>query len=108
MDREFLDLIECILLRPKMYCRNATSLPVLFTFIGGVCCGHRPPHGSGCLDGLNEYVNARYEKPPTDDCFETLISEFQRQPFFDACRAIVVIFRQWRKSIGLDSQIVGF
>jgi hypothetical protein len=108
MDRDFLDLIEHIILRPRMYCPHATSLAVLFTFIAGVCCGHRPPHGSGCLVGLSEYVNARFGKPPTNDCFETLASELQGEPFYDSCKAIVAIFREWRKSIGMDSQIAGF
>ena len=91
------ELIENIFLRPRMFCDTENLRELLF-FVAGVRCGQSPPHGSGCLPGIEDYVREKFRAARGESWTRVLLREFEDLPYLEACRAIADLLREWRKT----------
>lgn len=94
MSIESVELIEQVLLRPRMFCQAQTPRE-LIRFLEGICCGRHPPHGSDCLPGIDVFVRARFPQAPRGPWPETLLSEFEDQSFFEFTATVLSLIREW-------------
>jgi hypothetical protein len=90
------ELIEHVLLRPRMFCPEAETLRELMLFISGICVGRSPPHGRACVTRFADDVEARFGHPRNVSWTEVLLREFGGLPYLEACDAIVKLLRESR------------
>jgi hypothetical protein len=91
------DLVSNILRRPRMYC-SAETLRELLLFIEGVCCGCRPPHGSGVLDDFPRYIATRFNQTEGSNFAVILEEQYRDLPFLQASDAIHSLLKEWQSS----------
>jgi hypothetical protein len=89
------ELIELVFLRPRMFCRAGT-LRELMLFVGGVCTGRCPPHGSGCLAGFDNFLANRFGRSNLLPWTTILLDRFGDRDLFEASGAIAGLLHEWK------------
>ena len=93
-----LELIASIFARPRIYCDGVTTFQDVIMFVQGVCCGLKPPHASGTIPGLTEYLSSEFNVSPDQPWTRILLSQFGHLPLFDACDSVGKILGNWRQN----------
>ena len=92
-------LIEGVFARPRMFCADIATFRDVVIFAQGVCHGLKPPHGSGTLPGLSEYLAAMFGCSPNQSWPEILLSQFGHLPLHEACDKVPTVLRGWQPQI---------
>lgn len=96
-----IDLIEHVCLRPRMFFPfpESASYRELITYIGGICTGRNPPHGSGSLGGFADYFLSRTNSP---DFWKALDEELENKDFLEAAAHLASLIDDWKTETGVD------
>jgi hypothetical protein len=89
------ELARRILLRPRMYSSEATTLRDVLALMHGVAVGRYPPHGNGFLPGFSAFVMNRLRATERDYHKELLIA-FGEWPLDKACSAVLALLEEWK------------
>jgi hypothetical protein len=91
------EIAAMILKRPRMCFAETRTFRDVLALLHGVAVGRYPPHGSGFLDGFNNFVNARFKAPPVAE-YHTLLKHFGDRPLSEACKAVLDLLQEWKQS----------
>lgn len=96
-----IDLIEYACLRPGMFFpfSKSASYRELIAYIGGICTGRNPPHGSGSLGGFADYFLCRTN---STDFWKALDEELKNKDFLEAAAHLACLIDNWKTEAGID------
>ena len=88
------ELARHILLRPRMYYCEATTLRDVLALLHGVAVGRYPPRGNGFLPGFSNFIMDRLGTIESD-YHKKLLIEFGEWPLDKACAAVLALLEEW-------------